>query len=515
MTEFSTEIRLVRGGWVAAQDKSGKTDVLRDSAVAIADQKIVELGPFEALRHTYPEADCIGSAESFVLPGIVNGHSHSNGVPLTLRGVADDVLETWLLSHAAARSQDPYLATAYSALSQLRHGVTLTVDLCSVPPDPEQARVTLEARIKAYDDVGMRAILAPGISVDSHIVHGEGEDEALLRSLPEELATQARQMFMRPREMTLDEYIALVREAIAATRDHPRIDVWFGPPGPQWVGDSWMLRIAEEAERLDVGIQTHVVESLYEKLYGVRAHGSTIAHLDKLGVLSERFSIAHGVWLTEDELAIMERTGAGVIHNASSNLRLRAGIAPIRAMMDASMRVGLGMDGTTIGDDEDPFAEMRLAMRLQRAPQFAEKVVSPREVLALATEGSARVLGRADSLGALAIGAAADLTVLDTARMRSPWIEADVDMLELAVLRAKASDVREVVVNGELVIQDGTPTKLDHEDIGRRLADYLDAHPVSPERHALIAELKPHVERWYGNWQVPELVPYWAMNSRS
>ncbi len=98
-----------------------------------------------------------------------------------------------------------------------------------------------------------------------------------------------------------------------------------------------MQRIAEQAERYDTGIQTHVCESVYEKLHGPRFHGKpTLLYLRDLGVLSPRFSIAHGVWLTDAEIEALREAGAAVSHNPGSNLRLRAGIAPLDALRKRS-----------------------------------------------------------------------------------------------------------------------------------------------------------------------------------
>ena len=115
-------------------------------------------------------------------------------------------------------------------------------------------------------------------------------------------------------------------------------------------------------------------------------HGCpTVLHLERLGVLSERFSIAHGVWLTESEIAALVRTGAAVSHNPSSNLRLRAGIAPLNALLGSGACVALGMDGTTINEDEDMFSELRLALRLNRVPHYGESVPSTEKLFRIAT----------------------------------------------------------------------------------------------------------------------------------
>ena len=213
----------------------------------------------------------------------------------------------------------------------------------------------------------MRVALAAGVKYQSHLVHGEGQDELFLQSLPAVLAQKVQKLVPLHEALPPEDYLTLVGDLVKAHQAHPHVQVWFGPPGPQWVSDELMVQIADTAAHLGTGVQTHVTESLPEKLLGPKFYGkSVIKHLQDLGVLSPRFSMAHGVWVTEADIQILAETGASVSHNPSSNLRLRAGVLPFNALAASGATVGLGMDGTTIGDDEDMFAEMRLGARLHR-----------------------------------------------------------------------------------------------------------------------------------------------------
>ena len=296
---------------------------------------------------------------------------------------------------------------------------------------------------------------------------------------------------------------------------HPRIAIWYGPPGPQWVSDKFLQDIVAAAARHDVGVQTHAEESFYEKLHGHRDYGQpTILHLRELEVLGPRFSIAHGVWLTEPELAVMAETGAAVSHNPGSNLRLRAGVAPLNAMLAAGVTVGLGMDGTSLDDDEDMFTDMRLALRLARTPRLGTPAPSPGQILELATAGGARLLRQETRLGRVAPGYAADLVVVDLSRVNWPWVAPEVDPRELLVMRAKAGDVETVLIDGEIVYQDGRPTRFDLEAAGRELAAMLDAEPYPAQVADRAERLRPHLEAYYRDWELPELEPYAPFNSR-
>jgi cytosine/adenosine deaminase-related metal-dependent hydrolase len=348
---------------------------------------------------------------------------------------------------------------------------------------------------------------------ESFLIHGE--DEPFLSSLPWELKKRLQTLVPVQQPLEKADHLDLIGALVKKYRSHHHIDVWFGPPGPQWVGDALLLRIADAAERLDTHIQTHALESFYEKLIGPRLYGkSVISHLNGLGVLSPRFSIAHGVWITESDIDILAETGAAVSHNPSSNLRLRAGMAPITAMLSGDVTLGLGMDGTTAGDDEDMFSEMRLAARLQRTPQLKSPAPSLEDIFLVATAGGAKLMGKDRHIGKLAPGYEADIVLVNCDRITWPWIAPEADPLHVLLMRAKAMDVDTVLVNGKVVLESGLPTGFDLPAVGQEIAARLEEAPNPEEYRALAAELKPYVSNWYVKWETPSLNPYAAFNSR-
>ncbi|MGD1857499.1 MAG: amidohydrolase family protein [Leptolyngbyaceae cyanobacterium] len=501
---------LLRGRWVF----TGET-TLDQGAIAIQDDTIIDVGAWESLRVAYPQAQVLGSDSMAVMPGLINAHHHSNGVPNSLQGIDDDFLELWLFANIGLRSQDSKLKTLLSIAQLLQSGVTSVVDVVSLGGSASDCLDNLNGRLSAYDQSGMRVALTPGIRYESVLVHGE--DEAFVASLPERLRQQLQTLVPMEQPLSRADHVELLSELVKQYRSHGHIDVWFGPPGPQWVGDELLVQMADAAERLDTHVQTHALESFYEKLMGPRLYGgkSVIAHLKDLGVLSPRFSIAHGVWLTEADIEILAATGAAVSHNPSSNLRLRAGMAPLTAMLAGGATVGLGMDGTTLGDDEDMFAEMRLAARLQRSPQIGRPAPSYEEIFRVATAGSAKLMGKQQQLGKLAPGYRADVALVDCDRITWPWISPEANPLSVVLMRAKAADVDTVLVNGKVVLKAGMPTGFDLKAVGQTVAEQLEQAPNREQYRALAAELIPHLSRWYSQWDVPPLSPYAVFNSRS
>ncbi|MCZ7569264.1 MAG: amidohydrolase family protein [Ardenticatenaceae bacterium] len=465
------------------------------------------------LRAHYPEAEVLGSAGHVVLPGLINAHHHSNPVGSIQRGIPDLQLESWLLTLAHRRQADPSLATLLSAARLLRSGVTSVVDVHSGRGTPEAVAEGIQQTLRAYDEAGIRAALAVGVTEQSYLVWGE--DEQFLASLPPATRVVAQRRLPKPGDITVDDYFAIFDEIWRAYQAHPRLALWFGPPGPQWCSDALLERIAAAAQRYDTGIQTHLLESIYEKSHGLRAYGEpTLLHLEALGVLSPRFSFAHGVWLSEAEIAVLASSGASLSHNPSSNLRLRSGIAPLNALLAAGVTVGLGLDGHTLNDDDDMFTEMRLALRLHRSPGLGTPEPTASDILRLATTGGARLLGAEARLGRLAPGYAADLVLVSLERVIWPWVAPETDPLELLLARVQAGDVETVLINGEVVLRDGAPTRFDVAAVGQTLAETLAATPFPREEAEMVAALLPYIEAYYQEWAQPRLEPYVVYNSR-
>jgi len=508
------ERKIVRGKWVVAGGHASD-EVLHDGAVVVEGDRIGEVGDWRSLHARYPDAETIGSDAVAVMPGLINAHHHAHGASSAQHGITDALLEPWILAHHAARASDPRLDASLSAARQLRTGVTTAVEVHSGGGDAASYARSLDEALAGYDASGIRVAFAAGVRTQSFLISGAGEDERFLASLPEEERALARSLLPAPGRIDEEDFFAIMEDARRAHRAHPRIDLWFAPPGPQWISDGFMVRMAERARSWDTGVQTHVDESIYEMLHGPRFYARhTMLHLHELGVLGPRFSIAHGVWLTRDEIAVMAQTGAALSHNPSSNLRLRAGIAPLNALLEADVTVGLGMDGTTLDDDEDMFTEMRLAMRLHRTPTLDGPAPEPHRVLELATVGGARVLRREHELGRIAPGCKADLVVVDLERLTWPWIAPETDPRELVLMRAKAGDVDTVLVDGEVVLRGGLPTRIDLEEAGRALAERLRATPLPAEQAEAVRRLTPRLERWYLDWEVPALKPWSVYNTQ-
>jgi cytosine/adenosine deaminase-related metal-dependent hydrolase len=359
---------LVRGRYVIAGVDRGRPSVVEDGAVLQRDGVVVEVGPAAELTRRGPVDQTLGSPDHVVLPGFVNSHHHVGLTPFQL-GSPDLPLELWFASRLAARDVDPYLDTLYSAFDMLSAGVTTVQHLHGWRGAPASRVAGVAERIlKAYDDVGMRVSYSYALRDQNRLVYEADED--FCRRLPPALGEELRE-YLAAQSIPLPDHLGLFADLWerVGRNTGERARVQLAPANLHWCSDEALRSLREYADKYDVGLHMHLVETAYQKEYARRRTGATaLRHLEALGLLGPRMTLGHGVWLTEDDVDLAARTGTMVCHNASSNLRLRSGVAPLNRFQARGLRVGLGLDEAGINDDRDMFQEMRLVLRLHRVP---------------------------------------------------------------------------------------------------------------------------------------------------
>ncbi|MGH1441129.1 MAG: amidohydrolase family protein [Cellvibrionaceae bacterium] len=473
---------LVRGHWVIAGPNNN--DIYYDGAVVIAGDIIVDVGNYKDLKLKFPTIKEKGSNKHIVIPGLINTHHHSFGLPFSLHGVADTTLELWLQNIRGITNLPPILSAQLSATRLLQSGVTAVIDMCGLSGHVDSVNQVVRDKLAGYDKTGIRTILAPGIRTKGFLVYGDKQDQNFIDTLPNNLQEIARHLLPGRNCITTTQYFDLFEQWHQHIQTKPLLDVWFGPPGAHWVDGDILQEMAKIAESNNLGMQTHASESKIEYLESLRTRGhSSIEYLYKLGVLSPRFSIAHGVWANASDIAMLAETGSHLSHNPSSNLRLQCGIAPINNLLNAKVSTTLGMDAMTINDDDDFFSEMRLALRLQHQPDNKESTLSPQTVFSMATRTAADLINQKNKLGELRPGAKADLVLLNSERILWPWVAPDINPIDLIVLRAKSQDVDTVIIAGNTVLKKGQPTQFDIKDLHNNIVYSLEKSSSYPKKN--------------------------------
>jgi guanine deaminase len=240
-------------------------------------------------------------------------------------------------------------------------------------------------------------------------------------------------------------------------------------------------------------MQSHVAESRYQAAGGeIRYGGATLLeHMDRLGLVGPWFSVAHGVWLTEGDLALLAKRGAGLSHNPGANMRLASGLAPVRAAIRAGVAVGIGTDGSSSSDNQNMFEAMRLAAFASRLWEDAEDDdwLGTAETVRLATVGSSKLLGLEG--GTIEPGKAADLVLLDLAHVN--WAPLN-DAANQLVWTEDGSAVADVMIGGAWKLRDRKVLGLDEAKLARDAQEAADRlRGVNVEARAWCEELAPHV----------------------
>ena len=429
--------------------------------ILIEDDTIREIGapgcpaPAEAIE--------ISAARRLLHPGLVNAHTHGHGN--LAKGMGDRWTLELLLSAAPwitgnRTAEDKYLSTQLGAVEMVMKGCTACYDLSFDWPAPTHdglARVS-----KAYADVGMRAVVAPMVADRSFYEAIPG----LLEALPSSLKEQVAQLRLAPAEMTL----AAIRTAL---RDWPfdrdQVRPAVAPTIPHHCSDAFILGCAALGREFDVGLHSHVAESKVQAVSGIRLYGRTqTAHLDRLGVLGPHFTVAHGVWLDEEDMARLGDHGASVAHNPGSNMRLGSGLADTRAMLERRVNVGIGTDGANCADNQNMYEAMRLASFVSKVqgPDW-RRWLSTREAALAATEGSARALGIGDRIGRLAPSYKADIVMLDLDHPN--WLPLN-DPVNQLVHTEDGTAVASVMIGGRLIVDNRKLLTVDFDRLRDRVA---------------------------------------------
>src|SRR6187551_127169 len=392
---------------------------------------------------------------ALVTPGLVNTHHHLYQTLTRTRAQQADLF-TWLRELYPLWSRvdrDAEYAAARTGLATLAlGGCTTAFDHHYVFPRGQKGLV--EAEVQAARELGVRLVASRG-SMDLGVSDGGLPPDELVEEIDAVLAETER-----------------LQGALHESGPGARVQIAVAPCSPFSVTGRLMEESATLARRLGLVLHTHLAETVEEEAYCHELYGcSPVEYLDRLGWLDRDVWCAHCVHLSGDEVARFGSTGTGVAHCPTSNLRLGAGVAPVRALRDAGVRVGLGVDGSASNERSDLFMEVKQALLVARGRGGGEAMTA-REALRLATRGGAEVLRR-DDIGSLEPGKQADLAIWRTDGLELGGAE---DLVAGLVLSAPHR-VDRLVVGGEDVVRGGALVRADEGEIAR-------AHRVQARRFA-------------------------------
>ena len=421
---------------------------------AVADATIVIDGDVAAAIAA--SATAAAGRGLLAMPALANAHDHGRGMSTLLIGAADEALELWLPGLAGHPSVAPYVVNGLAFARMARSGCSSILH-CHVPQAygrlPEEAAEVA----RAAADIGVRVGFVVPMRDRNRLVIGD--NDAFLARLDAPLREAIARTWLGPLPDARGQLD--LADSIAGQLQGPRFDVQYGPVAPHWCSDTLLAGVAEASARTGRRGHMHLLETRYQRAWADTAYeGGLVAHLDRLGILSPRLTVAHCVWLRPAEMELFAERGVTIAVNTSSNLRLRSGIAPLAGFHGAGLAVAFGMDGMALDDDTDMFRELRLT-RLLHAGSGLEEGVSPARLLDGALGTGHAVAGGIATFGAIAPGAAADIAVLDLAGLTYGGVPGALDETEIVLGRATQSHVRHLVVAGRDVVVDGRVVGVD------------------------------------------------------
>ena len=510
---------LIRGKYVIARVTSRtEAEVITDGAVFQRDGVVVDVGRYADLAAWHQPDEVLGSADHVVVPGFVNGHHHVGLTPFQL-GSPDYALELWFASRMAARTVDPYLDTLYSAFEMLESGITTVQHLHGGRIAPASRVIEVANRIlKAYDDIGMRVSYSYALRDQNRLAYEA--DERFAARFPAPVAAQLLEYF-RAQAISIDDHHGIFTDLWekCGRNTRARARVQLAPANLHWCSDEALGALRDWSAKYAVGMHMHLVETAYQKEYARRRTGGTaFRHLVDRGLAGPAMTLGHGVWLNDDDIELVAQTGTMICHNASSNLRLRSGVAPLNHWAARGVKVAIGLDEAGINDDRDMLQEMRLVLRLHRVPGMDDVVPTSAQVFRMATEDGAATTPYAGQIGTLERGKAADVVLLSWPQIAHPFLDPDTAVVDAVVHRAKTAGVALVMVAGEVVLRDGRFTRIDKAAVLEELAASLRA-PLTPEeeaRRGLSREVFPVVKHFYDGWlDESARTPFYRPSSRA
>lgn len=388
-----------------------------DNLIVKAGDILISEGIIEEISQdiSSSEAKVIDGKNTFVMPGLVNTHTHA--AMNLFRSYADDMeLKTWLEekiwpAEANLKEEHVYWGSMLAFLEMIKSGTTTFSDMYFFMDQ------VADAALK----IGIRGVLSRGLIQFSDL---EGKN--------------------------IQENIDLIKKY--HKKGDGRITCLIGPHAPYTTNPEYLEKIMKAADENKVGLHIHISETKQEVDDVIKEYGkSPVEYLEDIGLFNRHVVAAHCVHVSENDMNILKKYNVGVCHNPSSNLKLGSGIAPIPTMLEKGINVGIGTDGASSNNNVNMFEEMHLTSLIHKGVNRNPLLLKAQEVLKMATIGGARVLGMEKEIGSLEVGKKADIIIID---LEKPHLYPKADLISNIVYSAQGSDVKTVIINGKIVMEE-------------------------------------------------------------
>lgn len=407
--------------------------VFEDGAIAVSGNKITAVGNTVDLEQLYIAEQIIHAAGCIVIPGLINAHTH---IPMTyFRGVADEkIFDTWLnkiiwpleqkfvIPETKKAHEFVYNATLHGAAELIRNGITLANDMYFKGED----------MVRAFIKAGLRCIVGEPLIEEG-------------------------------KETNLNEIGKLALDLKKEYMDNPLLDFSLAPHAIYTNNREVLERCAEVAQEHNMLVHMHISEADWEKDYCLNKYSKKpIEYLEEIGLLNTKIILAHGIHVDKAEMKILAKHNASIAICTESNLKLANGFAPISNYLKLKVRLCFGTDGVASNNNQDLLAELDLTAKVHKNINHAPTFLPAEQMLKMATMEAAKAVHKDSEIGSLEIGKLADFVILDCNTVEAqPLYNAYSQVIYALGGRA----VRDVIINGKLVLKDKKLTTLDETEI--------------------------------------------------
>ncbi|NPV41868.1 MAG: amidohydrolase family protein [Anaerolineae bacterium] len=420
-------------------------------ALAVVGDSIAAVGFEKDILAAYSAGEVKDCGGKVLLPGLVNTHTH---IPMTmLRGLADDLrLDVWLMGYMMPVEREfvspefVALGTKIGCIESIRTGITCMNDMYYFE----------DTIARTIAEIGLRAV-----------------------------CSQSVMKYPTPDAKSYEDALERMRAFAIEFKDHPLIIPCVAPHAPFTCPPEILKACTQLALEFDIPLHIHIAETKEELENMRRENGMPVVpYTKKQGVFEAKTIAAHCVHIDEGEIRTLQHAHVGVAHNPSSNMKLASGIAPVKAMLDLGLKVGIGTDGTASNNDLDFFEEMRLASFLAKGSTGDPTAVPAWQTLLMATRMGAEAMHVDHLTGSLEVGKRADLILFDLNTIHnSPRFTHDENGVYSQIVYAgKASDVTDMLVNGKWIMRE-------------RVIDCLDEQALIDESQVVAAKIDKFITK--------------------
>jgi len=403
-------------------------------------------------KKTYEANKIIDATNMIIYPGLINTHHHLYQVfTRNLPEVQNMELFPWLLHLYEIWKNLDSDTIRYSSLvgmgELLKTGCTTCFDHHYVFPNTVGSNL-IDVQFEAATDLGIRM----------HCSRGSMSLSKKDGGLPPDTVVQTVNEILEDSERLIKKY--------HDSEKYSMRQMVLAPCSPFSVTSELMEKSAILARKYGVRLHTHLCETIDEENFTIEKFGMRpLEYMESLGWIGDDVWFAHGIHFNDEELELLARTKTGIAHCPISNMKLSSGIARVSEMKKMGIPVGLGVDGSASNDGSNILEEIRVAFLLQRL-KYSNKSISGYDILKLATNGGAKVLGRQHDLGSLEIDKAADLFIIDSTRMELVGAQYDYKAM-LGTIGVKGN-VDYTVVNGQVVVENGCLVNINEEEVAKK-----------------------------------------------